>query len=111
MKLLDVLVYKVETNVAMLSQQLLLDYLFAGLNCRGFGERQRGLIHVRGGRHAVPIQVQQIHRYWPFDVVSKKLGQNDEGYCTVCTFLFCDLTNVLDLPQPHRTRRSSSRTE
>lgn len=82
MKLLDVLVYKVDqTNVVMLSQQLLLDYLFAGLNCRGFGERQRGLIHARGGRHAIPIQVQQIHGFWPFDIVSKKIGQKDEEYC------------------------------
>jgi hypothetical protein len=85
MKLLDVLVYKVShENVALLSQPLLLEYLFSGLNCRGFGERQRGLIHARGGPHAVPIQVPLIHRYWPFDVVGKKLGFNDEELCKVC---------------------------
>lgn len=79
------LVFKVDqANIVMLNQRLLLDYLFAGLNCRGFGERQRGLIHARGGRHAVPIQVLQIHRYWPFDIVSKKIGLNDEEYCKVC---------------------------
>jgi hypothetical protein len=84
MKLLDVLVYKVdEMEVVALSQQLLLSYLFAGLNCRGFGERQRGLIHARGGRHAAPIQVQQIHSYWPFDVIGKKRDINDEEYCKV----------------------------
>jgi hypothetical protein len=85
MKLLDVLVYKVDqVNVVALNQQLLLDYVFAGLNCRGFGERQRGLIHTRGGRHAAPIQVLQIHSYWPFDVVSKKLALRDEEFCKVC---------------------------
>lgn len=84
MKLLDVLVYKVgQGNVVMLSQQLLLDYLFAGLNCRGFGERQRGLIYARGGPIAAPIRVQAIHQYWPFDVVGKKIGQNDEEFCKV----------------------------
>lgn len=83
MKLLDVLVDKVDSNVVALGQQLLLDYLFAGLNCRGFGERQRGLIHVRGGRLAAPIQVQQIHSYWPFDVVGRDRRFPDEEYCKV----------------------------
>jgi hypothetical protein len=84
MKLLDVLVYKVdEMEIVALSQQLLLSYLFAGLNCRGFGERQRGLIHFRGGRHAIPIQVLQIHGYWPFDVISKKRDVTDEEHCNV----------------------------
>jgi hypothetical protein len=84
MKLLDILVWKVEHSTTVsLNQQLLLEYIFTGLNCRGFGERQRGLIHVRGGRVAAPIQVMQLHSYWPFEIVSKKLGVKDEEYCKV----------------------------
>lgn len=81
MKLLDVLVFKVDhTTSVSLSEKLLLDYVFSGLNCRGFGERQRALIHVRGGRVAAPIQVPVIHGYWPFDVVSKKRDHKDEEH-------------------------------
>ena len=84
MKLLDVLVYKVDhTTSVSLSEKLLLDYVFSGLNCRGFGERQRALIHVRGGKVAAPIQVPEIHAYWPFEIVSKKLNHKDEEYCKV----------------------------
>ena len=76
--------WKVERGgIVSLNQKLLLEYIFAGLNCRGFGERQRGLIYLRGGKVAAPIQVLGVHSYWPFDVVSKQPRAQDEEYCKV----------------------------
>jgi hypothetical protein len=103
-KLLVILVEKVDERTTVgVDQHLLLDYIFAGLNCRAFGERQRALIKMLGGRWAVPIPMQAIHAKWPFDIISKKPGITDEEYCQVSYLPYSEFADLLGLSRPHRS--------
>ena len=80
MTMLIVLVDKVErTNTKGLDQNLLRDYLFSGMNCPGFGERQKFDLIARGGRVATGIRVQDLAVRWPFDLLLRKEGSRDDS--------------------------------
>ena len=96
LRILQVLVRKVEKKkIVGINQQLLCEYIHAGLNCRGFSERQRGLIKVYGGQTANLFPIRAAHIYWPFDVVGLHCAYPDEESCTVLIpWVVYDIANI-----------------
>ena len=93
MTMLIVLVEKVErTNTKGLDQNLLRDYLFSGMNCPGFGERQKFDLIARGGRVAAGIRVQDLAVRWPFDLLLRKEGSKDDS------LMVCSMTPASCFP-------------
>ena len=74
-----VLVDKVEKNATNgLDQNLLRDFIFAGLNCPGFGERQKhALVHAAGWWGST-IDMPPVNYFWPFDLIGRKHGMDNE---------------------------------
>ena len=74
-----VLVEKVEkTDTKGLDQNLLRDFIFAGMNCPGFGERQKHELATAAGFWGGGIAISSLNCFWPFDLVGRKDGTEDE---------------------------------
>ena len=74
-----VLVDKVEnTDTKGLDQNLMRDFIFAGMNCPGFGERQKYELKNRGGVWGLAIDMSPLNYFWPFDLIGRKVGMDDE---------------------------------
>ena len=79
---LSTLVDKVigEEKSVGLDKKLLMDFLFSGMNCPGFGERNKAEIVRAGGKVAHGIPLSPVSAAWPFDVVTRQFegpGQQD----------------------------------
>jgi hypothetical protein len=57
-----------------LDHKLLMDFISAGVNCPGFGERQRFAIVVTAGQWGGGVRMGMLSCFWPFEVVGKRLG-------------------------------------
>jgi len=69
------LVAKVEmTDTKGLDDNLLRDFMFAGMNCPGFGERQKYQLLAASGRIGAGILINPLACSWPFDVVGINPG-------------------------------------
>ena len=76
---LSILVEKVSTvDIVGLDQKLLMEFVFAGLNCAGFGERQKFQIVISAGPCGRGINISSLARVWPFDLMSRKVGVCDD---------------------------------
>jgi hypothetical protein len=74
-----VLVEKVENkNTKGLDQNLLRDFIFAGMNCPGFGERQKHELVTAAGFWGGGVNISHLSCFWPFDLISRKEGIDDE---------------------------------
>ena len=74
-----VLVEKVEkTDTKGLDQNLLRDFIFAGMNCPGFGERQKHELITTAGYWGSAIMTSPLNCFWPFDLISRQPGMDDE---------------------------------
>ena len=74
-----VLVEKVDKNETKgLDQKLLRDFIFAGINCAGFGERQKHELVTAAGWWGSAIDVPPLNYFWPFDLISRKHGIDNE---------------------------------
>jgi hypothetical protein len=79
MKQMNVLVDKVDSNDTKgLDQNLLRDFIFAGMNCPGFGERQKHELVTAAGLWGGGIEISPLGCFWPFDLVSRKDGMKDD---------------------------------
>ena len=79
MKQMYVLVDKVDSNDTKgLDQNLLRDFIFAGMNCPGFGERQKHELVTAAGLWGGGIEISPLGCFWPFDLISRKDGMKDE---------------------------------
>jgi hypothetical protein len=71
MKQLDILTSKVaEAQTVGLDTKLLIDFVSAGLNCVGFGERMRFKIAAQSGQVGASFPINRKSAAWPFDVLS-----------------------------------------
>jgi hypothetical protein len=71
MKQLSILVFKVcEAQTVGLDTKLLIDFVSAGLNCAGFGERMRYMITAHSGQVGASFPISKKSASWPFDVLS-----------------------------------------
>jgi hypothetical protein len=74
-----ILVDKVEkTDTKGLDQNLLRDFIFAGMNCPGFGERQKHELVTAAGYWGGGVQISPLACFWPFDLVGRKDGIDGE---------------------------------
>lgn len=84
---LFVLVEKVtERETVGLDHKLLMDFIFAGMNCPGFGERMKFQIVSTAGVWGTGINLSPLACFWPFDVVSRKVEFVDDNIVQVCPF-------------------------
>ena len=79
MKQMFWLVQKVErTDTKGLDQNLLRDFIFAGMNCPGFAERQKHMIATGAGYWGGGVPISPLACFWPFDLVGRKDGFDDQ---------------------------------
>ena len=62
-----------------LDHNLLFDFVYAGLNCHGFGERQKYTLLRYANLTEKDVKMSKFCRSWPFDIVGKKFGMDDEN--------------------------------
>jgi hypothetical protein len=80
MKQLSILVFKVaESQTVGLDTKLLIDFVSAGLNCTGFGERMRYMIAAHSGQVGASFPISKKSASWPFDVLSVPYQAPDGG--------------------------------
>ncbi|KAI1617575.1 hypothetical protein EDD36DRAFT_6348 [Exophiala viscosa] len=75
MRQLEILIVKVDPGSPIprevgLDNKLLMDFLFAGMNCTGFSERQKATITEASRRVGPGMQVSRHARNWPFQTLS-----------------------------------------
>lgn len=79
MQQMQILVEKVEkTSTKGLEQNLLRDFIFAGMNCPGFGERQKHTLVTAAGYWGGGVPVSPLSCAWPFDLLGRKPGLDDQ---------------------------------
>ena len=72
---MGVLVSKVhDKNTKGLDENLLRDFIFAGMNCPGFGERHKHELLWAAGYWGAAIENPPLRYFWPFDLISWKEG-------------------------------------
>lgn len=81
-----VLVPKVQDkNTKGLDENLLRDFIFAGMNCPGFGERQKHELLWAAGYWGAAIDNPPLRYFWPFDLLGWQDGIDAEtvkvGWC------------------------------
>jgi hypothetical protein len=86
MKQMYVLVDKVDSNDTKgLDQNLLRDFIFAGMNCPGFGERQKHELVTAAGLWGGGIEISPLGCFWPFDLIGRNDGVKDDETVKVGT--------------------------
>jgi hypothetical protein len=74
-----VLVAKVDDkNTKGLDENLLRDFIFAGMNCPGFGERQKHELLWAAGFWGAAIDNPPLRCFWPFELIGWKDGTGSE---------------------------------
>jgi hypothetical protein len=74
-----VLVAKVDDkNTKGLDENLLRDFIFAGMNCPGFGERQKHELLWAAGFWGAAIDNPPLRCFWPFELIGWKDGTDSE---------------------------------
>lgn len=84
---LEILIVKVDPGSAIprevgLDNKLLMDFLFAGMNCPGFSERQKAIIAETSLRVGPGMRISGHARTWPFQTLSPEpamLSDQDIG--------------------------------
>ena len=72
------LVDKVARNdVVGLDQKLLMEFIFAGMNCAGFGERQKFELVTAAKYWGGGVKISPLACFWPFDVIGRRYGLDD----------------------------------
>lgn len=76
---LVVLVDKVaEAQTVGLDHKLLMDFIFAGMNCVGFGERQKSSIVMGAGKWGGGVRLSGLSGCWPFECMGRRIGVADD---------------------------------
>lgn len=60
-----------------LTPQLLEDLLYAGLNCKGFSERQKFEL-VRDAEMQDQVRISPLGKWWPFEVLQRGVGISED---------------------------------
>ena len=78
MKQLAILMVKVaEARTVGLDTKLLIDFVSAGLNCAGFGERMKYTIAAHSGQVGSSFPINKKSAAWPFDTLSVPFSAPD----------------------------------
>ncbi|KAI4117138.1 MAG: hypothetical protein LQ345_002565 [Seirophora villosa] len=67
-----------EAYLPHLSESLLTELLYAGLNAPAFSEQQRWQLCQAGGPAGERIRMSPLAPYWPFDVLGRKAGVDED---------------------------------
>ncbi|KAL8963389.1 MAG: hypothetical protein Q9193_000342 [Seirophora villosa] len=67
-----------EAYLPHLSESLLTELLYAGLNAPAFSEQQRWHLCQAGGPAGERIRMSPLAPYWPFDVLGRKAGVDED---------------------------------
>ena len=88
--------------VSLLNERLLHNLLSAGLNARGFSEKQRWELYdmCQYGRHQ--FIVSPLLQYWPFEVLGRKTHV-EEDVLEVCTLSFLHFPHLSAWSSLHST--------
>ncbi|KAL8950327.1 MAG: hypothetical protein Q9222_003632 [Ikaeria aurantiellina] len=61
-----------------LSESLLTELLYAGLNAPGFSEQQRWELCLKAGPVGTKVRMSPLAQYWPFEVVGRKAKMDED---------------------------------
>ena len=106
------LVEKVDRNDTKgLDQNLLRDFIFAGMNCPGFGERQKHELVTAAGYFGGGVRISPLACCWPFDVLARKDcvddGTTKVGRTFQTSLIATKLTRFIVLSRAYRARCSA----
>lgn len=66
------------SGIAGLTESLLTDLLYAGLNAPGFSERQRSELLLVSEWAAVGVRVSPLAKWWPFEALGRRKGVDED---------------------------------
>ncbi|KAL8971391.1 MAG: hypothetical protein Q9183_001079 [Haloplaca sp. 2 TL-2023] len=82
MKLIDMLAQSMKKEYSAmpphLTESLLAELLYAALNAPAFSEQQRWHLCQAAGQSGAGIRMSQLAQYWPFEVLGRKPGMDED---------------------------------